>query len=123
MTPILPWPTKTSPKPAVRGPDPVESALLRVEGYIASAPVSAEYLGMLNMIAGDLNAILLAVDPAAPRQAERLAIINAAVAQGAAGLPALLAYIDCDPSHPNDTTELAEWEAVQLGYEPPTESA
>jgi hypothetical protein len=102
----------------VRGSDPVEAALLRVETYIAQAPLGANYLTILETIAADLLAILTEIDPNAPKQGQRLAIINTAVAKGAAGIPDLLTYIDDKPSHPDDTTKLAQWEAVQLGYEP-----
>lgn len=118
MSHALQWPTKGSPAPTVRGPNLAESLLTRIQQIIRQAPLNAEYLAILQEIEAGLGAVVGAVDPDGQKQSERLALINAAVAKGPAGIPDLLAYIYDKPSHPDDTTELAMWNAIEQGYDP-----
>lgn len=115
----LQWPAKGSPRPTVRSSDPIEGVIVKVQGYINTSPLSAEYLNLLQTIVADLNSAYLEVNPDALKQPERLLLLNTAYAKGEAGISDLLTYVFDEPSHPEDTTALGAWMAVQVGYVPP----
>jgi hypothetical protein len=112
-------PTKGSPAPSLPSPNAAEQLLAKVEMYVQQAPLSAGYLAILNDIMGGINTVLQAIDPDGQKASQREAILYSALAQGDAGIPALVAFATDKPAHPTAYVDWARWACVQLGAPDP----